>query len=350
MKKNDEHFLLYRDTYDYELPEELIAQYPLKNRDQSRLLVLNRKTGAVYHKHFTDILDYLNKGDLLVFNETKVISARLNGYKDSGGKVEIFLLNQRDENHWECLVKPGRRLRPGAIIRFSETFSATIVDVLDEGGRLVEFAWEGDFWHVLDQYGTIPLPPYIHRLPDISDKESYQTVYARKHGSVAAHTAGLHFTRDILEAIKKMGIEFAYVNLRVGLGTFRPVKTERIDDHAMHREYCEIPEDTAKAVNKALDENRRVIAVGTTSTRTLESFAENGRIRSGGHFTDIFIHPGGRPVQIINGLITNFHMPKSTLLMLVSAFAGYDNIRNAYREAIHEKYRFFSYGDAMLIL
>lgn len=350
MKKIDKSYLLYRDSYDYELPEELIAQYPLKNRDNSRLLVLNRKNGVFYHKHFTDLPDYLNYGDLLVFNETKVISARLKGVKDSGGKAEIFLLNQIDETHWECLVKPGRRLRPGASVRFSETFSATITDLLEDGGRLVEFTWKGDFWTVLEQYGQIPLPPYVHREPEEGDKESYQTVYARKHGSVAAHTAGLHFTDAVLEKLKKKGIEFTYVNLRVGLGTFRPVKSERIDEHTMHSEYCEIPDETAAAVNRALDENRRVIAVGTTSTRTLESFAENGRIRPGGHFTDIFIYPGGRPLQIIKGLITNFHMPKSTLLMLVSAFAGYDNIMNAYQLAVKEKYRFFSYGDAMMIL
>jgi len=350
MDKSNINTLLYRDTYDYDLPEELIAQYPLKKRDHSRLLFLNRETGALQHKHFNNLPDYFDKGDLLIFNETKVISARLKGIKESGGKAEIFLLNQIDEKHWECLVKPGRRLRPGTVVLFSETFSATIVDVLDNGGRLVEFAWEGGFWSVLDQHGQIPLPPYIHRKTEDSDKDTYQTVYARKHGSVAAHTAGLHFTDAILKKLSEKGVEFAYVNLRVGLGTFRPVKTERIDEHTMHSEYCEIPVETAMVVNKALDENRRIIAVGTTSTRTLESFSVNGRIRPGGHFTDIFIYPGGRPIQIINGLITNFHMPKSTLLMLVSAFAGYDNIMNAYAAAVKEKYRFFSYGDAMMML
>mgnify|MGYP000602844967 CR=1 FL=1 len=350
MNNVDKNVLLYRDTYDYHLPDELIAQYPLEKRDESRLLVLDRSNGALYHKHFNNLPDYLNKGDLLVFNETKVISARLKGMKESGGKAEIFLLNQIDEKHWECLVKPGRRLRPGTSVSFSASFSATIVDVMDDGGRLVKFAWEGDFWTVLDRYGQIPLPPYVHREPVENDKQTYQTVYARKYGSVAAHTAGLHFTDAILEELKEKGVEFAYVNLRVGLGTFRPVKTERIDEHTMHSEYCEIPEETAKAVNKALDENRRVIAVGTTSTRTLESFADNGRIKPGRRFTDIFIHPGGRPIQIINGLITNFHMPKSTLLMLVSAFAGYDNIMNAYKVAVIDKYRFFSYGGAMMII
>ncbi len=348
-KKNDNP-LIYRDTYDYDLPDELIAQYPLKERDHSRLLVLMRETGHIEYKTFDHLPDLLQPGDLLVFNETKVISARLKGVKDSGGKAEVFLLNQTDETRWECLVKPGRRLKPGTIVHFSETFRAKILEVLNEGERLVEFFWEGNFWDVLDLYGQIPLPPYVHREPEKSDKESYQTVYARKYGSVAAHTAGLHFTRDILDKLAQKGVEFTYVNLRVGLGTFRPVKTERIDEHTMHREYCEIPPETETAVNNALDENRRVIAVGTTSTRTLESFAENGRVHSGGHFTNIFIYPGGRPIQIINGLITNFHMPKSTLLMLVSAFAGYDNIMNAYTIAVQEKYRFFSYGDAMVIL
>ncbi|RKY48964.1 MAG: tRNA preQ1(34) S-adenosylmethionine ribosyltransferase-isomerase QueA, partial [Candidatus Neomarinimicrobiota bacterium] len=333
----------------YDLPEELIAQYPLKDRDHSRLLVLNRKTGHIDHMTFDYLPDLLHPGDLLVFNETKVISARLKGKKASGGKAEIFLLNQKDESHWECLVKPGRRIRPGTVVHFSDTFKAEIIDVLEEGGRLVRFTWEGDFWDVLEKYGQIPLPPYVHREPEPSDKENYQTVYARKYGSVAAHTAGLHFTRDILDRLSQKGVESVYVNLRVGLGTFRPVKTERIDQHTMHREFCEISTDTANAVNKALNEGRRVIAVGTTSTRTLESFAVNGKVHSGGHFTDIFIYPGGRPIQIISGLITNFHMPKSTLLMLVSAFAGYENIMNAYQIAVQEKYRFFSYGDAMAI-
>ncbi|MGC9385127.1 MAG: tRNA preQ1(34) S-adenosylmethionine ribosyltransferase-isomerase QueA [Kosmotogaceae bacterium] len=342
--------LFYRDTYDYDLPEELIAQYPLKDRDHSRLLVLKRETGHIEHKIFDHLPDLLKPGDLLVFNETKVISARLKGHKTTGGKAEIFLLNQKDESHWECLVKPGRRLRPGTVVTFSDTFKAEIKDILEEGGRLVKFSWEGDFWNTLEEYGQIPLPPYVHREPEPSDKDHYQTVYARTYGSVAAHTAGLHFTPDILDKLKQKGVEFTYVNLRVGLGTFRPVKTERIDEHTMHREYCEIPPETATAVNNALDENRRVIAVGTTSTRTLESFAENGRVQPGSHFTDIFIYPGGRPIQIINGLITNFHMPKSTLLMLVSAFAGYENIMNAYNIAVQKKYRFFSYGDAMMIL
>jgi S-adenosylmethionine:tRNA ribosyltransferase-isomerase len=350
MKNNDKNLLLYRESYDYDLPEELIAQYPLKGRDQSRLLALNRQTGDTKHLTFDCLPDLLEPGDLLVFNETKVISARLKGVKESGGKAEVFLLNQIDDTHWECLVKPGKRLRPGTVVRFSETFSAKVVDILEDGGRLVEFFWNGDFWDILDSHGQIPLPPYVHRDPVDSDKESYQTVYARKHGSVAAHTAGLHFTQAILDTLSRKGVEFAWVNLRVGLGTFRPVKTERIDDHTMHSEYCELPEETAKAVNRALDEKRRVIAVGTTSTRTLESFAREGRVRSGGHFTDIFIYPGGKSIQIIQGLITNFHMPKSTLLMLVSAFAGHKHIMNAYQTAVQKKYRFFSYGDAMIIL
>lgn len=350
MYKEDKNPLIYRDAYDYDLPEELIAQYPLKERGHSRLLVLNRKTGQIDHGTFDMLPDLLQFGDLLVFNETKVIPARLKGYKASGGKAEIFLLNQRDESHWECLVKPGRRLRPGTIVNFTDTFKAEIVDVLKEGERLVKFYWQGDFWNVLEKHGQIPLPPYVHREPESSDKENYQTVYARTYGSVAAHTAGLHFTQDILDKLSQKGVETAFVNLRVGLGSFRPVKTERIDLHIMHREFCEISTVTANTVNKALDEGRRVIAVGTTSTRTLESFAENGKVNSGGHFTDIFIYPGGRPIQIINGLITNFHMPKSTLLMLVSAFAGYGNIMNAYKIAVQKKYRFFSYGDAMIIL
>ncbi|KUK51596.1 MAG: S-adenosylmethionine:tRNA ribosyltransferase-isomerase [Marinimicrobia bacterium 46_47] len=350
MYKESANPLIYRDTYNYELPEELIAQYPLKDRDHSRLLTLKRQTGHIDHLTFDVLPDLLQPGDVLVFNETKVISARLKGHKMSGGKAEIFLLNQKDDSHWECLVKPGRRLQPGTVVTFSDTFKAEIINVLEDGGRLVKFTWEGDFWNTLEVHGQIPLPPYVHREPEPSDKDHYQTVYARTYGSVAAHTAGLHFTQEILDKLSTKGVETTFVNLRVGLGTFRPVKTKRIDQHIMHREYCEISTHTANIVNKALDQGRRVIAVGTTSTRTLESFAENGRVHSGGHFTDIFIYPGGRPIQIISGLITNFHMPKSTLLMLVSAFAGYENIMNAYKIAVQEKYRFFSYGDAMMIL
>ena len=260
------------------------------------------------------------------------------------------MLNQKEEAVWECLVRPGRRLKPGSTIDIAENFKAEIIDYAPEGARIVRFEYEGDFFSILEKIGKIPLPPYITREATEKDKETYQTVYADSPGSVAAPTAGLHFTDILMQTLREKGVIFAEVELNVGLGTFRPVKSDDIKAHVMHSEYCQITSENALLINQAKEENRRVIAVGTTSTRTLESFAENGRVKSGAHFTDIFIYPGGRKIQIIDGLITNFHLPESTLLMLVSSFAGYDNTMNAYHHAVKEKYRFFSYGDAMLII
>lgn len=346
MQNND---LTKRSSYFYNLPEELIAQYPVPGRATSRLLVAHRHTMELEHRTFSDLLDYLKPGDVLVRNNTRVIPARLLGTKSTGAHVEVFLLNQIDETHWECLVKPGRRLLPGAKITFSDSFSAEIESVGEAGTRVVAFHWQGDFWKTIDALGRMPLPPYIQREATENDKETYQTVYADTRGSVAAPTAGLHFTDAVLHQISQKGIQLLDVLLHVGLGTFRPVKTDDITKHTMHSEYCSISPQTAAAINQAKDEGRRIIAVGTTSTRTLESFAENGRLQSGSHFTNIFIYPG-KKLQIIDGLLTNFHMPESTLLMLVSAFAGYETIMHAYRQAVEMRYRFFSYGDAMLLL
>lgn len=336
-------------SYWYDLPSELIAQYPLQNRSQSRLLKLDKKTGNVSHYKFSEVIDFLVPGDVLVVNKTKVIPARLFGHKKTGAKVEVFLLNQLQDDVWECLVKPGRRLHIGARIKFGDDFSAEIIAQAEEGGRIVKFYWNGDFWQHLDKLGKMPLPPYIKRDSIAKDKETYQTVYAQERGSVAAPTAGLHFTPELIDKIKSKNIEILEVVLRVGLGTFRPVKSENISDHSMHSEFCEVSKQTTEKINQAKDEKRRIIAVGTTTTRTLESFTEDGKLKSGSHWTDIFIYPGYE-FQIIDGLITNFHMPESTLMMLVSAFAGYENIMNAYKIAVQEKYRFFSYGDAMVIL
>lgn len=341
--------LTKKSSYWYDLPAEYIAQHPKDKRSESRMMLLNRSTGQVDHDHFNDIIKYLNATDILVVNNTKVIPARLFGTKSTGAKVEVFLLEQLSEDTWECLVKPGKRLRIGAEIIFSNDLKAEIIDHADEGGRIVKFFWKGDFWQILDSIGKIPLPPYIKRESTKKDKQTYQTVYAEERGSVAAPTAGLHFTDKLLNKLRDKGIEILEVVLHVGLGTFRPVKTDDILNHKMHSEYCTISEDVADRINQAKKDNRRVIAVGTTTTRTLESFAENGELKSGSHKTDIFLYPG-KKIQIIDGLITNFHMPESTLMMLVSAFAGYDNIMNAYKIAVAEKYRFFSYGDAMVIL
>ena len=335
--------------YWYQLPPELIAQYPKDKRSTSRLLYLNKNTGDISHHKFTDILELLKPSDVLVLNRTKVIPARLLGKKSTGAKVEVFLLNQKTDKAWECLVKPGKRLKVGTEVEFSNGLKGKIIDSTEDGERLVEFDWEGDFWEILEKTGRTPLPPYIKRESIEKDKETYQTVYARERGSVAAPTAGLHFTKELLEKIEKKGIEILEVLLHVGLGTFQMVKTENIDEHKMHSEFCRITEDTAEKINNAKNEGRRIIAVGTTSIRTLESFSENGILTSGAHWTDIFIYPG-KKLQIVDGLITNFHLPYSTLLMLVSTLAGYENIMNAYQVAIREKYRFFSYGDAMVIL
>ncbi len=341
--------LTKRSSYFYDLPHELIAQFPKDKRSESLLLYLNRTNGEISHYKFSDIINFLEPGDVLVLNRTKVIPARLLGKKSTGAKVEVFLLNQKSETTWECLVKPGRKLKIGSEVEFSQNLSGKIIDRTKEGERLVEFDWEGDFWEILEKTGKTPLPPYIKRESIEKDKETYQTVYARERGSVAAPTAGLHFTWELLNKLKQKGIEILGVLLHVGLGTFQMVKSEDILNHNMHSEFCTITEETAEKINKARSEKRRIIAVGTTTTRTLESFAKNGKLISGAHWTDIFIYPG-KEFHIVDGLITNFHLPESTLLMLVSAFADYENIQKAYKIAVKKKYRFFSYGDAMLIL
>ena len=339
-----------KSSYYYELPPELIAQYPVEKRSESRLLVVDKTTGRIEHHIFHEIEHYLKAGDVLVINKTRVIPARLHGNKDTGAEVEILLLNQQQDNVWECLVKPGRRLKPGSKVIINEALQAEILSYGEEGSRIIEFDYQGDFFDILQKVGKVPLPPYITREATEKDKLTYQTVYAEIPGSVAAPTAGLHFTYNLLTRLRHKGVIITEVDLNVGLGTFRPVKNDNIQDHIMHSEYCHIDEVTAQIVNKAKAEGRRIISVGTTSTRTLESFAENGIVSKGAHFTDIFIYPGGRNIQIIDGLLTNFHLPESTLLMLVSSFAGYENIMNAYQTAIENKYRFFSYGDAMLII
>ncbi|MCF7911825.1 MAG: tRNA preQ1(34) S-adenosylmethionine ribosyltransferase-isomerase QueA [Candidatus Cloacimonetes bacterium] len=339
-----------KSSYYYDLPANLIAQHPLEVRSESRLLVLEKSSGKVEHHIFHEIEQYLAKGDVLVVNNTRVIPARLHGKKDSGANVEILLLNQKNAQDWECLVRPGKKLKPGSRVTITESLEAEVLSYGEDGSRIVKFKFEGDFFALLQKVGKIPLPPYINRPATEKDKQTYQTVYAQSPGSVAAPTAGLHFTRDLLDKLTGKGVIITEVDLNVGLGTFRPVKNDNISDHVMHREFCSISSETAAIINQAKAENRRVISVGTTSTRTMESFAEQGKVKSGSHFTDIFIYPGSREIQIIDGLLTNFHLPESTLLMLVSAFAGYQNTMQAYQEAIKNNYRFFSYGDAMLIL
>ncbi|MCF7858513.1 MAG: tRNA preQ1(34) S-adenosylmethionine ribosyltransferase-isomerase QueA [Candidatus Cloacimonetes bacterium] len=341
--------LTKKSDYWYELPLELIAQFPLENRSESRLLKLNKTSSFVSHHKFSDILDFISAQDVVVVNNTRVIPARLFGHKFTGAKIEVLLLEQKREKLWKCLVKPGRKLQVGTEIKFNDDLTAKIIDKTEDGGRIIEFYCEGIFWEMLQKLGKIPLPPYIKRESTEKDKEIYQTIYAQERGSVAAPTAGLHFTKQLMDQLQEKGIEILEVVLHVGLGTFRPVKTDNIKDHIMHSEHCQISEKTAARINLAKKEKRRVIAVGTTTTRTLESFAQNGILHSGSHWTDIFIYPG-KEFQIIDGLITNFHMPESTLMMLVAAFAGYDNIMKAYKVAVKEKYRFFSYGDSMLIL
>ena len=333
--------------FSYHLPGERIAQHPLEERDQSRLLVLERQSGALEHKRFYELTDYLEPGDTLVFNNTRVIPARLIGTRaDTGGKVEVFLLNRLNDTDWETLVKPGKRARPGMTITFGDELGCEIVDTTDFGGRVVRFSFDGLFETILDMLGETPLPPYIHER--LSDSERYQTVYATQRGSAAAPTAGLHFTPPLLERIAAKGIHLAYVTLHVGLGTFRPVSAENITDHVMHREFYTIPEATARIVNETRARGNRVIAVGTTSVRTLETVGQSGEVQAGSGYTNIFIYPGYR-FRIVDGLITNFHLPESTLLMLVSAFAGREQVLGAYETAIKEEYRFFSFGDAMLI-
>lgn len=334
----------------YELPEELIAQDPLEDRTASRLLVLDRKTDKLEHKIFSDVINYLNPGDCLVINNTRVIPARLIGEKEgTGGKVEILLLKRRENDIWESLVKPGKKLRPGARVIFGDgRLKAEILEIAEEGNRLVKFYYEGIFEEILDSLGEMPLPPYItHKL---EDKEMYQTVYAKFDGSAAAPTAGLHFTNELLEKIRQKGIRIASITLHVGLGTFRPVKVEDVNNHHMHTEWYEVNNEAADIINETKKNGGRVICVGTTSCRTIESVAdENGLMSAKTGETDIFIYPGYK-FKVMDGLITNFHLPESTLVMLVSAFAGKDRILSAYETAVKERYRFFSFGDAMILL
>ena len=334
----------------YDLPEELIAQDPLEDRTASRLLVLNRETGAIEHKIFSDVIDYLNEGDCLVINNTRVIPARLIGEKeDTGGKVEVLLLKRRANDVWETLVKPGKKLRPGARVTFGDgRLKAEILEIAEEGNRLVRFYYEGIFEEILDSLGEMPLPPYItHKL---EDKEMYQTVYAKYDGSAAAPTAGLHFTKELLSKIEEKGIKIASITLHVGLGTFRPVKVDDVNNHHMHTEWYEVNAEAADMINETKRNGGRVICVGTTSCRTIESVAdENGYMKAKTGETDIFIYPGYK-FKVMDGLITNFHLPESTLVMLVSAFAGKENVLAAYETAVKERYRFFSFGDAMILI
>lgn len=334
----------------FDLPQELIAQDPLEDRSSSRLLVLDRKTGEIRHEIFKDIVHYLNPGDCLVVNDTKVIPARLFGNKvGTDAKIEVLLLKRKENNIWETLVKPGKKAKPGTKISFGEgLLVGEVIDVVEEGNRLIQFSYEGVFEEILDQLGQMPLPPYItHQL---KDKNRYQTVYAKNDGSAAAPTAGLHFTPELLEEIQKKGIQIAHVTLHVGLGTFRPVKVEDVTEHHMHSEFYVVEEDQAHIINETKKNGGKVISVGTTSCRTLESATdENGVLKAGSGWTEIFIYPGYQ-FKMIDHLITNFHLPESTLLMLVSALAGKENIMNAYETAVKERYRFFSFGDAMFIV
>ena len=337
------------DDFDYELPEELIAQTPLEKRDSSRLLILDKKTGDIEHKHFSDIIDYLEKEDILVLNNTKVLPARLIGEKEeTKAVIEILLLKNIKDDIWECLVKPARRIKVGTIVSFGDgLLKAKCIKELDEGIRHFELIYDGILYEILDKLGTMPLPPYIHE--KLADQSRYQTVYAKEIGSAAAPTAGLHFTEELLKKIKDKGITICYVTLHVGLGTFRPVNVENVNEHKMHSESYEMSRDVAKILNDAKKNNKRIISVGTTSTRVLETVVSKyNEFRECSGFTDIFIYPGYK-FKAINALITNFHLPKSTLVMLVSALAGKDNILNAYKIAVKEKYRFFSFGDAMFI-
>ena len=333
----------------YDLPEELIAQDPLEDRSSSRLLVLDKKTGETEHHVFREIVDYLDPGDCLVINDTKVIPARLIGAKkETGAKIEVLLLKRGADDVWETLVKPGRKAKPGTRISFGDgLLTGEVVDIVDEGNRLIRFEYEGIFEEILDQLGQMPLPPYItHQL---KDKDRYNTVYAEHPGSAAAPTAGLHFTPELLEKIKNKGVDIAHVTLHVGLGTFRPVKVDDVENHHMHSEFYMIDETAAEKINRAKEKGKRVICVGTTSCRTIESAAdENGRLKACSGWTDIFIYPGYQ-FKILDALITNFHLPESTLVMLVSALAGREHVLAAYEEAVKERYRFFSFGDAMFI-
>ncbi len=336
--------------YYYDLPKELIAQTPLERRDASRLFVLGRENGSVEHRRFYDILDYLREGDCLIMNDSRVLPARIYGVKEgTGARVEFLLLTQRRQKVWECLAGPGKKAREGTRFVFGGgIMTGTVLEVLENGNRVVEFECEDNFFAALDRLGEMPLPPYITK--KLEDKERYQTVYSRELGSAAAPTAGLHFTNELLEKIREKGVKLGYVTLHVGLGTFRPVKVDDVTKHKMHSEHYEVPEETARLIRETKASGGRVISVGTTSCRTLEAVAkEHGEVVACDGWTDIFIYPPYE-FRVLDGLITNFHLPESTLIMLVSAFAGYDNVMNAYREAVKEKYRFFSFGDAMLIL
>ncbi len=337
-------------THDfwYDLPEELIAQTPLEKRDTSRLLVMDRSTGKVEHKHFYDILDYLRPGDCLVMNDSRVLPARLLGHRPTGGAVEVLLLRDLGDKKWECLCKPGRKMQVGNEVIFGDgELTATVIAVQEDGNRIVEFHYEGIFLEVLERLGKMPLPPYIKA--ELQDQERYQTVYSREIGSAAAPTAGLHWTQELLDKAREKGVKTAFVTLHVGLGTFRPVKAEEISEHHMHSELCMISQQTADILNATKTNGGRIICVGTTSCRTLESLVkEDGTFEASSKWTEIFIFPGYK-FKAMDGLITNFHLPESTLVMLVSAFAGRENVLNAYEEAVKEKYRFFSFGDAMFI-
>lgn len=334
----------------FDLPEELIAQVPLSIRDQSRLMVLKKESGEVEHRGFRDILEYVKKGDCLVLNDTRVIPARLFGVRDTGANVEFLLLKRIDQNKWQTLVKPGKRAKIGSKFFFgnNKELQGEIIDLAEEGTRIIEFTYEGIFEEVLDKLGSMPLPPYITE--KLEDSERYQTVFSKHRGSAAAPTAGLHFTEELLEEIKSRGVKIAYITLHVGLGTFRPVKSDNILEHQMHSEFYMVNKDTADTINSAKAEGGRIISVGTTVTRTLETVADDtGLIKEGNGWTDIFIYPG-YSYKIVDCLLTNFHLPESTLIMLVSALAGKENVLNAYNEAVKERYRFFSFGDAMLIV
>lgn len=337
------------EEFNYNLPEELIAQHPYDKRDEARLMVLDKKTEKIDHKVFKDVIDYLNPGDCLVINNTKVLPARLYGIKDTGAKVEFLLLKRIEEDFWEVMVRPGNKLKPGTKVAFGDgILNAEILEVLEGGNRKVKFEYKGIFNEILDQIGLMPLPPYIKET--LKEKDKYQTVYAKYDGSAAAPTAGLHFTEELLEKIKEKGIQIANVTLHVGIGTFRPVKVENVEDHSMHSEHYYIKSEDAEKINKAKESGHKIIAVGTTSCRVLESVAdENGKLKETEGDTSIFIYPGYK-FKCIDSLITNFHLPESTLIMLVSSLAGKDFIMNAYNEAVKEKYKFFSFGDAMIIL
>lgn len=332
--------------FDYDLPQELIAQHPMEPRDHSRLLVVDKKTGEIEHKHFYDLVNYLKPGDVLVFNDTRVIPARLHGTKDTGAHVEVFLLTRRDATDWEVLVRPGKKLQVGAKINFSDELSCEVIEHTDFGGRVVRFKYDGIFEEILDRLGETPLPPYI--TAPLEDKERYQTVYNRERGSAAAPTAGLHFTKELLQKIKEIGCEEVFVTLHVGLGTFRPVSEAKIEDHKMHKEFYTVSQEAADAVNKAKAEGRRIIAVGTTAVRTLEAAGADGQLHAGSSWTNIFIYPGYK-FRLVDDLVTNFHLPQSTLLMLISALMGREEALRTYEIAVKERYRFFSFGDAMMI-